>query len=605
MAKSNYEKNKKSKNALLPKKINAFPFIIIGLIFIALSILTSFSPDIVRGWGFNYIRHFAPWVIASFYVLLLCFWFPPVNNAIVNIITGISKKNIISFLRKYRYLLFAIISIAFGFTFYLLKIKYIFLGDLDLRPKQIEEGVIINDEYLTMLFLKHIHSFLNNKFGFTGIQTFLIFDYIIGSIYIFISLCISNIIGNTFLKKLSVFFVGILSSTIILQFCGYTEIYAFPILFLLLYLFACILHLKGKAGIYIPLIVLLLGIGFHLMLVCMIPSFIFLFYKSVLWKYSIFRKRNIIIALLLISSPFIYLAVNKFALPKMLPFYTDEEDLMTMFSISHFKEFFNSQVLASGIGFFVWITTLLYSLIKRIRYDVAQWFLLIASISITGLMFVFDPHRGSGDWDILAFAAVVFNLSNAYYLIQLHNNNLCSNIKYGILMISGFSVLHTSMWILTNKTDASIGWVEQAFEEDPARYYKKSFNNEAILAEIYSANKLEKQSLKWHKKAFNKHNQDPRMGYNYANELIEQKKINEAIVILEELTDKFPSYPLSYNALINAYIENADYNSLYRTLLKMETAYNEYTNIFQSRIPKEYLDHYFSILNDMKSEMAK
>ena len=495
MAKS---KINKSKNTLPEKKIKTFPFFITGLIFIALSLFVTFSPDMTRGWGFNYIKFFAPWVIALYYILLLCFWLPPVNNSIVRFFTRINKQNIISFFRKYKYLLFVIISISFGVLFYLLKIKYIFLGDLDIRAKQIEGGHIINDEYLTMQFFKHAHSFLNAKLGFTGIQTIRLFDYITGSIFIFISLCISNIIGNTFLKKISVFFVSTISSTILLQFCGYTEIYAFPILFLLLYLFACILNLKGVTGIYIPLIVLLIGLGFHLMLACLIPSFIFLFYKSVLWKYSIFRKRNMIIILLLISSPFIYLAINKFALPKMLPFSPGEKDFMTMFSISHFKEFFNSQVLASGIGFFVWIATLLYSLIKRIKYDATQCFLLIASISIVGLMFVFDPYRGSGDWDILAFAAVVFNLSNAYYLIQLHNNNLCSNIKYGILMISGFSVLHTSMWIVTNKTDASIGWVEQAFETDPARYYKQSFCNEAMIGEMFLANGLKEKSLEWY-----------------------------------------------------------------------------------------------------------
>ena len=598
-------KKTKSKNIFPKKKIKAFPFLITGLIFITLSLLISFHPDIARGWGFNYIKHFAVWVIALYYMLLLCFWFPPVNNAITNIIAEISKQNIISLLRKYRYILFVIISITFGFIFYFLKIKYIFLGDLDLRPRQIEEGIIINDEYLTMLFLKHIHSFLNNKFGLTGIQTFQIFDYIIGSVYIFISLCISNIIGNTLLKKISVFIVGIISSTIILQFCGYTEIYAFPVLFLLLYLFACILHLKGRVGIYIPLIVLLLGIGFHLMLVCMFPSFIFLFYSSVLWKYSIFRKKTTIIVLLLISSPFICLTINKFALPKMLPFSPGENDLMTMFSVSHFKEFFNSQVLASGIGFFIWIMTLIYSLINRIRYDATQWFLFIASISIVGLMFVFDPHRGSGDWDILAFAAIVFNLSNAYYIIQLHNNNLCTNIKYGILMISGFSIIHTSMWIITNKTDASIGWVEQAFEQDPALYYKLSLNNQAMLGEMFSANGLFEKSLIWYKIAYGKYPYDHRMEFNYANALLNIGRSDEAIIMYEKIVDKYPSYPLPYANLIDLYYTNEVNDSLYKILLKMEIAYNKYTDEFDSRLSKEDIEHFFSILNELRNQSTK
>ncbi|MDR2917413.1 MAG: hypothetical protein LBV74_21685 [Tannerella sp.] len=583
------------------KKVSPFPFFITGLIFIVLSLFISFAPDIARGWGFNYIKYFSPWVIVLYYLLLLCFWLPPVNKAIVSIVTGISRKRIISSGAKYKYLWFVLISIAFGFIFYLLKIKYIFLGDLDLRARQIEEGFMINDEYLTMLFFKHAQAFLHAKMGYTGIQTIQLFDYITGALFIFISLCTSNLIGNTFLKKLSVFVVGTLSLTILLQFCGYTEIYAFPVLFLNLYLFACILNLKGKVDIYLPFLVLLTGVAFHLMLVCMFPSFVFLFYRDVLWKHPVFRKKSTIIALLLISSPFIYIAVNKFALPKMMAFSTDNKDLMTMFSLSHFKEFFNSQVLASGIGFFIWLMTLLHSLIDRIKYDATQWFLFISSLSIVGLMFVFDPHRGSGDWDILAFAAVVYNLSNAYYLISLHDKKMCNNIKYGILMISGFSVLHTSMWIATNKTDASAGWVERAFEDDPGHYYKTSFNNEAMLALMFGTNGLEDKSIKWHKIAYNKHPNDARMGYNYANELLKRKQANEAITILESMTNKFPQYPLPYPVLVNIYIENKDYQSLYNLLLKMEAAYNKYPDVFNSRLSKESINQYFTILNNLRN----
>ena len=581
------------------------PFLITGLIFIALSIYISFSPDVTRGWGFNYIKFFSPLVIIFYYSLLFCFLFPPVNQVIVRFVTQLSKANILAVGAKYKYLWFVLISIAFGFAFYFLKIKYIFLGDLDLRPKQIEEGFIINDEFLTMLLFKHAHAFLHSKFEFTGLQTVRLFDYITGFLYIFISLCTASLLGNTFLKKCAVFLTGTLSCTIILQFCGYTEIYAFPVLFLNLYLFTCILHLKGKAGIYLPFIVLLTGIGFHLLLVCMFPSLIFLFYSNVMWKYPLFRKKNTIIALLLIASPFLFVAINKFALPKMIPFNSDNSSIMTMFSLDHWKEFANSQVLASGIGVFIWIVTLLHSLINRIKYNVTQWFFLISSVSIVGLMFVFDPHRGSGDWDILAFASIVYSLSNAYCLISLHEKKIYGNIKYGIVMICGFSLLHTSLWIATNKTDASIGWIEQAIENDPALYYKISFNNEAMLGAMFHANSLDDISLKWNRIAYRKHADDPRMGNNYAAQLAALNRKNEAIPVFEELVNKFPLYPLSYPQLANIYIENNDYEPLYRLLVKMEGVYNYNQNIFTSRLSKEHIDYYFSILRQLRDQFEQ
>jgi len=596
-------KSTPKKNIVTFKNEKAFPFFIAGLFFILLSWFFSFFPDITRGWGLNYIKFFSTPVITLYYLLLFCFWFPPVNNVILKVITRLSQKTNYDFLRKYKYLWFAIIGVTFGILFYLLKIKYIFLGDLDIRAKQIEEGFIIPDEYLTMLFFKHAYSFLNAKFEFTGLQTIQLFDYVTGSIYIFISLCISSLMGDTFLKKTSIFIAGILSSTILLQFCGYAEIYAFPVLFLLLYLFSCILHLKRKVRIYIPLLVLAAGMGAHLMLVCMLPSFVFLFYRSVLWKYEIFRKRITLIVISLISLLFIYFAALKYALPYILPFSPGEHDMMTMFSVSHFIEFFNSQVLASGIGFFIWLITIIHSLINRIKYDITQWFFLVASVSVTGLMFVFNALRGSGDWDILAFAAVVYNLSNVFFLIKLYDNKLYTNIKYGILMICGISGLHTSMWIITNKTDISINWVEQAITTDPANYYKLSFNNEAMMAELFSTNKLEKKALEWVKKSYQKHNEDPRMGFNYAKDLFDQNQYNEAVIILEDLVNKFPYYPLSYSLLLRIYVSNNDDNSIYRVLLKMEEAYFTYADEFNAKISKEQMDRFFTLLNRMREEM--
>ena len=597
--------SKTKQQALPDNKIKSFPFLSIGFIFILLSLLISFLPTITRGWGFNYIKFFAPSVMVIYYIVLLSFCLPQVNKAIADIVTRFSRQNFISFLGKYKYLLFIVISVSFSFLFCLLKTKYIFLGDLDIRPKQIEEGFIIIDEYLTMQFFKYAQVFLNSKFGYTGIQTIQLFDYIAGGIFIFISLCIANLIGNTFFKKLSVFIVGTLSLTILLQFCGYIEIYALPVLFLLLYLFACILHLKGKVNVFIPLIVLIIGTSFHLMLVCMAAPYAFLFYRSVLWKYELFRKRNTFIALILLSLPVIYWGVTSIAIKKMLPFYSGEENFMTMFSISHFKEFFNSQILASGIGFFIWIGTLIYSLVRRIKYDVFQWFFLIFSLSIVGLVFVFDPHRGSGDWDILAFAAIVYNLSNAYFLLMLHDKKLSNNIKYGILMISGFSIIHTSMWIATNKTDVSINWVERAFEDDPARYYITTLNNETILTTIFSINNLNDKALYWGVKSYNKHRNDPRTLCNYANELIRHDRKNEAYSILEDVIKRFPYYALSYPVLINAYTESNNYNALYNLLVNMEAAYKDDSEAFTNKLTFEQINQYFIILSDLRKQIQQ
>ncbi|GHT24404.1 hypothetical protein AGMMS4957_17350 [Bacteroidia bacterium] len=387
-----------------------------GAFFIALSLFLSFAPGVTRGWGLNHIAFFDPWVIGVFYVLLLCFWLPQTNQWLVAQITALSGAPIISFLRKHRYALFAILSLVAVGIFHLMKIKYILLGDLGLRIMQIENGEIMHEEYLSMWILNRLYVWLHAHFNFTGYQTVELVDYIVGAPFIFFSLCTANLLGNTFLKKAAAFVISTLSCTILLHFCGYNEMYAFALLFLQLYLFTSLLCLKDKIHIAVPAFILFAGIAFHLMLVCMLPSLIFLFYGKALWKRPFFKNKKTIFWIVLVSLPFLYLAFQKFARPMMLPL-ESTESAYTLFSIAHFKEFFNSQLLGGGVGFLIWLMILIYSIVFKVKYNLTAWFFFIASLSIVGLMFVFAAGRGLGDWDIFAFAAVVFNLSNAGILL--------------------------------------------------------------------------------------------------------------------------------------------------------------------------------------------
>lgn len=584
-------------SGLLQKSL---PFPEIGILFIGLSLLFSFFPPITRGWGLNYAGCFNLWFTIPFYLLLLLFWLPQSNRYIVEKLSRINGTSFVVFCKKHKYVLFLLLSVIAGFAFYLLKIKYIFLGDTDIRAKQIEDGIIMRDDYMTMLSIKYIYHFLNEKMGYTCIQTIRLLDYISGGFFVFISLCIADTIGNTFLKKAAVFFMATLSLAALLIFCGYTDVYMLPLIFLIIYLYTALLYFRGKISVWLPILSLLIGITFHLMLVCLVPSLIYLVYAKALWKYSFFRNKRTIIGLIMISAPFIYFSFRKFAIPMMLPFSSDK-GLMTMFSLAHYIEFFNSQMLGGGIGFLIWIITLIYSVIHKIKYNMTFYFFLIASLSITGLIFVFRADRGSGDWDISSFAAVVYNLSNACFLITVYEQKLYRNMKYGILMIAGFSILHTSAWIYTNKTDASIQWVESAFATDPAGYYKSSFNNESMLTAIFTANNLPEHALKWGKIAYLKYPDDPRMGFNYALNLQQLNRNTEACAILEQSIKKFPFYPPAYTRLIEYYSITQNAELLYHTLLAMKQAYQQSPESFTRRISPEQMNMYFGILNELET----
>ncbi|GHT20408.1 hypothetical protein AGMMS4957_07200 [Bacteroidia bacterium] len=635
------------------------PFFAVGALFIALSLFLSFAPGVIRSWGLNYIAFFDPWVIGLFYVLLVCFWLPQTNQWLVTQITALSKTPIISFLGRHRYVLFAVLSLVAVGIFRLLRIKYILLGDLAILPLVIERGEIYRNEYLTMWSIGQLYK----HFNFTGVDAVRLVDDIAGGLFVFFALCTANLLGNTFLKRAAAFIISTLSCTILLQFCGYTEIYAVPVLFLQLYLFTSLLCLKDKIHIAVPAFILLLGIAFHLLLVALLPSLVFLFYGKVLWKHPFFRSRKTICGLAVLSLPVVYFAFQKFLLPAMLPL--EAADGMTVFSIAHFKEFFNSQLLGGGIGFLIWLMILVYSIVFKLKYNLMSWFFLVASLTIVGMMFVFDNARGSGDWDIYSFAAVVFNLSNAGVLMGggVQEERVCKNLQYGMLMLAGFSVLHTSAWLSLNKTDASIKWVEFNFATEPMlrgdnafvlgdalsgnnlaealKWYDKSYregNSKAGFKYVALLEKLgrNEEALKWCEQRYSegdhaaglkytlllqklgrneehliitekqyKEDKGPATAHNYANTLLVQlDRKEEACAILEENIKEYPAYPPSYLLLIEVYIEKPDYDALYLVLIQMEQAYKQFPEGFTRRVTQERLDAYWGALAELRTMRA-
>jgi hypothetical protein len=336
----------------------------------------------------------------------------------------------------------------------------------------------------------------------------------------------------------------------------------------------------------------------------MAPSIAFIFYRSVLWQYSFFRKRStfVLLAIVVLCAAIL---LRHVALGMMLPLAPGTQNLMTMFSVAHYKEFLNSQLLSGGIGLFAYLSMLLFMFANRVKFTATHWFWLISSMSLVLFLFVVDAWRGSGDWDIYAFGAPVYNAMLAFMILDLHNRNILKNAMYGACMLAAFSIMHTTFWIASNASDASIKWLAAAFEKDPACYYKQSFNNESMLAAAYGANGLDKEAVLWSQKAYRKHRNDPRMGYNYANELLKRGQNKEAYAIYEELTLNFPQYALPYPPLISRYYTENRHDDLLRVLNQLQAAYALNPQAFTSRIAQEQIDSYLTLWADLRRHYEK
>ncbi|MDR3366293.1 MAG: hypothetical protein LBO71_04940 [Prevotellaceae bacterium] len=536
----------------------------------------------------------------AFYLLLAAALLPPVNRFLASAATFAGRVASAAAAKRWRLALFALISVGAAFAFRALQVKYLFLGDVGVRPAQIEQGEIISNEYLSMYLLIRLYGYLHAAWGYTGLQTIRLVAYVSGGLFIFVSLLTADALGKTFLKKLACFAASTLSLAAMVQFCGYVEVYTLALLCLQLYLYVCVLHVQGKISVILPVVALAVSIGIHLLLVCMAPSLLFLLYRSLLWKYPLFRKRSTLAGLGVAAAPFAYYFVAHIASREMLPLAAGERNLLTMFSVAHYKEFANQLLLGGGFVVMVWVAALLFCAVNKVKLAALHWFYVIASLSVTGLMFVFNSLRGSGDWDIHSFTAVVNNALAAILLLTLHEQKLVRNIKYGVCVVTIFALLHTSLWVATNASDKSIGWVEKAFEKDPANYYRGSFSNESMLGAIFSSNNLKEKSLYWEQKAYLRHPDDPRTGFNYAGILVKEGQLDEAVKIYEASVRKFPTYALPYMQLVDIYLKRQSYEALYRLLAKMEATYRQQPAAFTSRLTQEQLDSCFDLLRQLE-----
>ncbi|MDR2026816.1 MAG: hypothetical protein LBQ01_04555 [Prevotellaceae bacterium] len=600
--------DRKRKQNVVPVKAAAevkgitFPFIFLNVLFIAIHLFLSLNPAVERGWGLNCIRFFDGITVFLFYCVTAMVCLPPVNRMIVGFFVSVTQAKIMHTARRYKMILFILIAVGAGFIFRAMQIKYLFLGDVGIRPTDVEEGKIIANEFLTMIVLSKLYTWLHSIWNFSGLQTIQLVSYISGGFFILFSLLTADAVGKSLKKKIACFVLSTLSLTALVQFCGYSDIYPIALSLLQLYLYLSILCLQKKVSIVFPAITIIAGIAFHYMLAYMLPSLVYMFYRNVLYKYPFFRKKNTLAVLAAIACIAAYYVYVRIARPLMLPMDAGEKNMMTMFSTAHYKEFINAQLLGGGFMFIVWIAvSLFYIFNKTVKFTVTHWFLSIASCSATGFLFVADLWRGSGDWDIYSSGAIVFNLAATVLLLDLHEQKALKNIRYGVCTMAVFAVMHTSFWAVTNATDKSIGWIEKALEKDPASYYKRSFSNESMLGALFSSNNLRDKSLYWERKAYLTHQNDPRAGYNYANALIGAGIIDEAVRIYESSVTRFPSYALPYAQLVSIYSSNNDSEALYRLLLKIEEVYKKNPEVFTSRLSQQQIESYFNLLEQFRA----
>jgi hypothetical protein len=375
--------------------------------------------------------------------------------------------------------------------FWALRTKFFLLGDGYFKLAAVSKGVITPTEPLDGIIHHQFYRLLT--FISPGIDpsfSYTILSVACGGIFVFLILCLSDLLGGTAFKKVLIF-SSLLTLGSIELFLGYVESYTILLVGLTLFILFSILYLQGRANIIFSFFVLGFSIGVHVSAIVFIPAFLYVIFWK--WRKEKWRSIDIFTLLSLLGClAIIFLAMSKVFLMEgegnrfgqFLPVLPSAKTSFTMFCGAHFWEFINQLLLISPVGtllflFFLFYTLKFKSFTVRLRSpslskvegkDPILSFLLISSLLGLLLVFIYNGRLGNADWDLRSFAGIFFTLFGM--LIFVKWGSQWSRFKnYGLILIA-VSFFHTIPWIMVNANK----------QMSADRYIMTSVNDRHILS---------------------------------------------------------------------------------------------------------------------------
>ncbi len=406
-------------------------------------------------WGFHSLYFFPRWLAWALTILVVSFFLPPVNRFMLR--TSESTFSVLGrlFSGAGKYWLFAAGGLIFIFVFWALRTKLFLLGDGYFILGGLAQGRIAPTEPLDSIIHQQLFRFLAGTFPQADPSlSYAIPSVISGGAFVFLILTLADVLGKTGFQKILIF-SGLITLGSMQLFFGYVESYTFLPVSLALFTLLSALHLRGKVSVLLPLVALVLSIGLHLLAVVFIPSLVYL----ILWKWRRGEGRLLgfsNLLSLLVSLGIILLVMGRFFLAKfegvgfsgLLPLVSSPGSSFTLFSGEHIAEFANGLFLVSPAGITLFAFFAICALRFRLLKDSLVNFLLISSLSGLALVFLYNFHWGSADWDLMSFPGLFFTLSGILMFVKWGSR--WPKFKYYASILIAVSLFHLIPWILVN-----------------------------------------------------------------------------------------------------------------------------------------------------------
>jgi Flp pilus assembly protein TadD len=435
-----------------------FVFLPVLLLLVIIHLLATYwgTPFL---WGVHHLYFFPGWLGWVLTLVTVSFFIPAVNNPALNFLETIFSVlgRLVSKIPKYA--AFTAAGMVFMPVFWFLRTEYFLLGDGCFKLGALASGAITTTEPLDSIIHHQLYRLLAALFPNADPSlAYTVPSVICGGAFIFLILVLADLSGKTSFQKVLIFSVLVTLGSIQLFF-GYVESYTTLLVSVTLFILLSLLFLQGKINIIFPFLALVLSISLHVSAVALMTAFLYLIFR----KWRIQGRRFLDVPTLLRLAAccgIVLLGVWKASLVvgkgrtfgQFLPLVATPKMSFTMFSGAHLIEFANELLLISPAGTLLFLFFLLRALKSKSLSHPTLTLLLISGLSGLLLVFAYNCHWGSMDWDLMSFPGIFIALFGILSFLKWSGGRTKTR-NHGLILIA-VSLFHTVPWILVNADGA-------------------------------------------------------------------------------------------------------------------------------------------------------
>lgn len=306
---------------------------------------------------------------------------------------------------------------------------------------------VTHDEMWELFFHSRFWLYTNQNYGLDVNFSYRVVSSVMGAVFI---LTLLYYVRQKLISEWLGFALLICSGGYMQLFFGDVENYTMTAVFVFLYLWIADLYVQNKVNLWLPCLLLVVAMSFHLLSGFLLPSLAYLFYLSYQKKHI----KEIILGILLMTGLMVanLIFFTNYGLPI--------ENLWTSSFASGQGGNYQDYIVTPNLIYYIEILNILFLIapflilmiplifFKRIIWNENNLFLLFSIVGMFCLLFGWKAQLGVyNDWNLYAITALPISLFIWNNFMNIPDIELKTNIS----ILAGFIFsFHTLIWIYSN-----------------------------------------------------------------------------------------------------------------------------------------------------------